>query len=117
LAEETFMQLNHVKEWKDQAWTRLYEAALFERNTVKLCTCLWEAQLAILSRQEEIRQNSSADLKEQIALRKALGILADLRMLSGMDQGIQPQRVATNLPRSRARRARNRTALRLSYPH
>ena len=110
------MQLNHVREWKDQAWTRLYEAALFERDTVKLCACLWEAQLAILSRQEEIRQGSSAEVKEQIALRKALGILADLRRLSGIDQEIQIQRVAIN-SRLRPRRARRRVASRMFYSH
>jgi hypothetical protein len=110
------MQLNHVREWKDQAWTRLYEAALFERDTVKLCARLWEAQIAILSRQEEIRKGSSADLKERIALRKALGILADLRRLSGIDQEIQIQLVAANSARLRARRARSRTR-RISYSH
>ena len=111
------MQLNDVKEWKDQAWTRLYEAALFERDTVKLCACLWEAQLAILSRQEEIRHESSADLKELTALRKALGILADLRRLSGIDQEIQIQRVALNAARLRRRRAQRRVASRVSFPH
>src|SRR5215469_6855975 len=99
------MQLNHVREWKDQAWTRLYEAALFERDTVKLCAYLWDAQLAILSRQEEIRHESSEDLKEQIALRKALGILTDLRRLSGIDPESQIQCVATNTPRLQTRRA------------
>lgn len=103
------MKLNHVSEWKDQAWTQLYEAALFERDAVKLWACLWEAQLAILSRQLEIQEESPADLKEELALRKALGILADLRRLSGFDQEILSQRVtirSPHLPTSRPRYSR-----------
>jgi hypothetical protein len=86
------MQLNDVREWRNQAWTRLYEAALFEPDTVRLCACLWDAQLAILSREREIRQGSSADDKEQFALRKAMGILLDLRRLSGFDSESRPSR-------------------------
>jgi hypothetical protein len=87
------MQLNDVREWKNQPWTRLYEAALFEPDTVKLCACLWEAQLAILSREREIRLGSSADDKEQLALRKAMGILLELRRLAGFDHESRSSRI------------------------
>ena len=81
------MQVNDIKEWKNRPWTRLYEAALFERNPVKLCARLWDAQLAILSREKEIDNNSGAHVREQLALRKAMSILCDLRRLCGIDQG------------------------------
>ena len=86
------MRLRHVKEWKDQYWTRLYESALFERDTVRLCARVWDAQLAILSRQEQIRDASAVDIREQLALRKAMIILADLQRLSGFDDCGRPQR-------------------------
>ena len=111
------MQLNHVREWKDRAWTRLYEAALFERDTVKLCASLWEAQLAILSRQREIQEESPVDLKELMALRKALGILADLRRLSGFDQEIQGQLLTISSPHLRTRSARAGVMRRKMYQH
>lgn len=79
------MQVTDVKEWRSQGWTRLYESALFERDPVRLCARLWDAQLEILSRQKEVRRAFPVDLREELALRKALGILADLRRLSGLD--------------------------------
>ena len=87
------MRLNDIREWRNQPWTRLYEAALFEPDTVKLCTRLWEAQLAILSREREIRQGASAEDKEQLALRKAMGILLNLRRLVGFDHESRPSRI------------------------
>jgi hypothetical protein len=101
------MQLNDVKEWKNQHWTRLYESALFERDTVRLCACLWDAQVAILSRKKQIRGNSAIDLREQFALRKALIILADLRRLAGFGEDRRkaqrrgrPYSVSPNTPKS-----------------
>jgi hypothetical protein len=105
----TFMQLNDVREWKSQPWTRLYEAALFERDTVKLCACLWDAQLAILSREQEIQGEPFADLKEQFALRKAMQILLDQRRLAGFDQEAQPHRFITAVPAVHLRRPRMRS--------
>lgn len=103
------MQLNDVREWKSRPWTRLYEAALFERDTVKLCACLWEAQLAILSREQEIQEQPLADLKEQLALRKAMQILLDLRRLSGFDQETQPHHIVATLSSAHVRKARMRS--------
>ena len=100
------MQLNDVREWRNQPWTRLYEAALFEPNTVKLCACLWDAQLAILSREREIQQGSSADIKEELALRKAMGILLDLRRLSGFDFENRPSRSLPVFSPTRSRTSR-----------
>ena len=97
------MQLNDIREWRNQPWTRLYEAALFEPDKVKLCACLWDAQLAILSREREIRQGSSADIKEQLALRKAMGILLDLRRLSGFDYECRPSRTLAVFSAMRSR--------------
>lgn len=79
------MRLNDVRQWNHQPWTQLYEAALFERDTVKLCALLWNAQLAILRREREIQSVPSAERQEAVALRKALGILRDLGRLSGLD--------------------------------
>jgi hypothetical protein len=79
------MQLSDVREWKDQSWTRLYECALLEPDTVKLCACVWDAELAILSRQREIRGNATGETREQLALIKAWGVLSDLRHLSGFE--------------------------------
>src|SRR5215472_46319 len=79
------MQLCDVREWKDQCWTHLYEGALFELDMVKLCARVWDAELAILSRQREIRSNSAGELREELALSKAMGVLNDLRRLSGFE--------------------------------
>ena len=111
------MQLNDVREWKTQPWTRLYEAALLERDTVKLCACLWDAQLAILSREKEIQDEPLADFKEQFALRKAMRILLDLRRLSGFDQEMQSHGILATVasvhvrrPRTRSRRSNSKRA-------
>ena len=77
------MQLCDVREWKHQCWTHLYECALFEPDPVKLCARVWDAELAILSRQKEIRSNSAGDVREQLALRKAMDVLRHLRRLLG----------------------------------
>lgn len=100
------MQLNDVREWRSRPWTRLYEAALFERDTVKLCACLWDAQLAILSREKEIQEEPLADLKEQIALRRAMQILLDLQRLSGFDQETQPRPILVTVSSVHLRKAR-----------
>lgn len=84
------MRLRDARQWNNQNWTRLYEAALFERDTVKLCACLWTAQLAILAREEEIHSMGPADKQEIIALKKALGILKDLGRLCGLDHHLEP---------------------------
>lgn len=108
------MQLNDVREWNSQPWTRLYEAALFEQDTVKLCACLWDAQLAIFSREREIQGEPFADLKEQLALRKAMEVLLNLRRLAGFDHETQPPRIFATAPSaysqvySRRRRMRSR---------
>jgi hypothetical protein len=52
---------------------------------VKLCACVWDAELAILSRQKEIRSNSAGNVREHLALRKAMGVLGNLRRLSGFE--------------------------------
>ena len=72
------MRLNDVRRWNHQTWTQLYEAALFERDTVRLCALIWNAQLAILGREQEIQTISPADQRETVALKKAFGILTDL---------------------------------------
>lgn len=79
------MQLCDVREWKHQCWTHLYECALFEPDPVKLCARVWDAELAILSRQKEIRSNSVGDVREQLALRKAMDVLSHLRRLLGIE--------------------------------
>jgi hypothetical protein len=79
------MRLSDVRRWNHQTWTQLYEAALFERDTVKLWALIWNAQLAILRREHEIQTISPADKRETVALKKAFGILRDLGQLSGLD--------------------------------
>jgi hypothetical protein len=110
------MQVNDIKEWKNRPWTHLYEAALFERNTVKLCERLWDAQLAILSREKEIDSNSGVHVREQLALRKAKSILCDLRRLCGIDQDndhIRHRRRNQSMP-SHSRNPRIRLTARVS---
>lgn len=102
------MRLNDVREWDHQTWTQLYEAALFERDKVKLCALLWSAQLAILGREQEIQNISAADQQEAIALKKALGILGDLGQLSGLDDPTRKMMAiartnTTGIPRLRPR--------------
>jgi hypothetical protein len=83
-----FTRLYNVRPWNNQIWTRLYEAALFERDLVKLCTRIWAAQLAILTREHEIESIAQADIPETVALKGALGILTDLGRLSGFQDHI-----------------------------
>jgi hypothetical protein len=102
------MRVRDVGEWKDQPWTCLYEAALFENDTVKLCVCLWEAQSAIVARIQEIQGAPSPDPKERVALEKAMGILSNLRRLSGLDQEnyAPPRRALTHASLRRVRSVR-----------
>jgi hypothetical protein len=79
------MRLKDVRKWNRHAWTQLYEAALFERDSVKLCALIWNAQLAILRREQEIQKVSPAHENETLALKKALSVLRELGRLSGLD--------------------------------
>ena len=79
------MRLADVRKWNQHAWTQMYEAALFERDPVKLCALIWNAQLAILRREQEIQHLSPTQNKEILALRKALSVLRELGRLSGLD--------------------------------
>lgn len=79
------MRLTDVRKWNRHGWTQLYEAALFERDPVKLCALIWNAQLAILRREQEIQHLSPAQEKETLALKKALSVLRELGRLSGLD--------------------------------
>lgn len=79
------MRLADVRKWNHRTWTQLYEAALFERDPVKLCALIWNAQLAILRREQEIQHPSPAQEKETLALKKALSVLRELGRLSGLD--------------------------------
>ena len=98
------MRLRDAKQWNNQNWTRLYEAALFERDTLRLCACIWTAQMAILAREQEIHSTRTADKQEIVALNKALGILKDLGRLSGLDHHIEPTiKARTLLPGLRGR--------------
>ena len=82
---ESPMRLTDVRKWNHCAWTQLYEAALFERDPVKLCALIWNAQLAILRREQEIQSLSLVSEKETVALKKALSVLRELGRLSGLD--------------------------------
>jgi hypothetical protein len=79
------MRLADVRKWNHRTWTQLYEAALFERDPVKLCALIWNAQLAILRREQEIQSLSLVSEKETVALKKALSVLRELGRLSGLD--------------------------------
>lgn len=79
------IRLTNVRKWNCHTWTQLYEAALFERDPVKLCALIWNAQLAILRREQEIESLSTAPEKETLALKKALSVLRELGRLSGLD--------------------------------
>ncbi len=83
------MRLNDVHRWNHQIWTQLYEAALFEMDKVKLCALIWNAQLAILGRELEIRNLSGDRKQEAAALKKALGVLRDLGCLAGLQSPME----------------------------
>jgi hypothetical protein len=83
------MRLHDVQQWNHQSWTQHYEAALFEKDKVKLCALIWNAQLAIIGRTREIKPLSKHDEQEPIALKKALGILQDLGRLSGLEDAMK----------------------------
>jgi hypothetical protein len=83
------MRVSSVRAWRHKNWTRLYEAALFERDTLRLWTRIWKAQLAILERENQIRHSPAANARERIALRKAQTVLQDLRRLASLEDPIQ----------------------------
>jgi hypothetical protein len=83
------MRVNDVRRWNHQTWTQLYEAALFEMDKVKLCALIWNAQLAILGRELEIRNLSGTGKQETAALKKALGVLRDLGCLAGLESPME----------------------------
>jgi hypothetical protein len=83
------MRVRNVRPWSQENWTRLYEAALFEKDTLRLWTRIWRAQLAILERESQIRRNPTTDAKEKIALRKAQAVLQDLRRLANLEDPIR----------------------------
>lgn len=83
------MRLNDVRQWNHHTWTQLYEAALFERDTMKLCSLIWNAKLAILGREQEIQKVPDSDQREVAALRKALEVLRHLGRLSGLGEVLE----------------------------
>lgn len=83
------MRVNDVRRWNHQTWTQLYEAALFEMDKVKLCALIWNAQLAILGRELEIRTLAGTGRQETAALKKALGVLRDLGCLAGLQSPME----------------------------
>jgi hypothetical protein len=83
------MNVRNVRPWRQESWTRLYEAALFETDTLRLWTRIWNAQLAIVQRESQIRSNSGRDSRESIALRQAPAVLQDLRRLAKLDDPIE----------------------------
>jgi hypothetical protein len=98
------MRIRDARQWNNQNWTRLYEAALFERDTLRLCACIWTAQMAIFAREQEIHSTCTADQQEIVALKRALGILKDLGRLSGLDHHTDPPiKARTLLPGLRGR--------------
>src|SRR5215470_8455640 len=78
------MRVRNVRQWRHEHWTRLYEAALHERDTVRLCICIWRAQSAILQRQCNAKRRPRLDAHEKLALRKAQAVLHDLGRMSGI---------------------------------
>jgi len=105
------MRLHDVQPWNHQSWTQHYEAALFERDKVKLCALIWNAQLAIVDRTREIRNVSRGDEQELTALRKALGILRDLGRLSGLEDAMKQTMVLAGASVSGARNRRSGSRL------
>ena len=105
------IRLTNVRKWNHHTWTRLYEAALFERDPVKLCTLIWNAQFAILRREQEIESLSPTPEKEILALKKALSVLRELGRLSGLDVPTRTQSSHATVVGSRIRpnRRRNRS--------
>jgi hypothetical protein len=83
------MKVRNVRPWRQESWTRIYETALFERDTLRLWTRIWNAQLAIVERESQIRINPSRDSRESIALRQAHAVLQDLRRLAKLDDPIE----------------------------
>jgi hypothetical protein len=83
------MRVRNVRVWRHESWTQLYEAALFERDTLRLWTRIWKAQLAMLERENQIRHSPAANARERIALRKAQTVLQDLRRLANLDDPMQ----------------------------
>ena len=83
------MKVRHLRPWRQASWTRLYEAALFEQDTLRLWTRIWNAQLAIVERESQIRSDPGRDTKESIALRQAHAVLQDLRRLANLEDPLE----------------------------
>lgn len=79
------MRVRSVRPWRQESWTRLYEAA----HTLRLWTRIWKAQLAILERENQIRRSPTMDAREKIALRKAQAVLQDLRRLANLEDPVR----------------------------
>jgi hypothetical protein len=60
------MKVRNVRPWRQESWTRIYEAALFERDPLRLWTRIWNAQLAIGERESQIRINPRRDSRERV---------------------------------------------------
>jgi hypothetical protein len=82
------MRVSAVRPWRHQNWTQLYEAALFERDTLRLWTRIWTAELAILERKSKTRHEPLIYARERTALKKAHTVLRDLRRLSNLEDPI-----------------------------
>jgi hypothetical protein len=76
------MRVREVRPWRRESWTKLYEAALFERNPARLWTRIQSAQLAIFDRQNQIRFSPTPSTSEKVALKRANTVLQDLQRLS-----------------------------------
>lgn len=83
------MKVRNVRPWRQESWTRLYEAALFERDKLRLWTRIWNAQLAIVERESQIRTHPARDARESLALRQAHAMLQDLRRLAKLDDPVE----------------------------
>jgi len=83
------MRVRNIRPWKQESWARLYEAALFERDALRLWTRIWKAQLAILERESQIRRTPTIDARERIALQEAQAVLQDLRRLANLEDPIR----------------------------
>lgn len=90
------MRVRCVRAWRRESWTRLCEAALFERDTLRLWTRIWKAQLAILERENQIRRSPTMDAREKIALRKAQAVLQDLRRLANLEDPVRRSELAVH---------------------
>ena len=91
------MNLKELESWKRQAWTQVYEAALFELDQAKLAALIWEAQAAIHKRELQL---SDGDAEETSALQKAKRVLGDLREITFFQDGSPTPRRPAGLRRA-----------------